>query len=84
MTDEEPKRYPCETIDDMARIPEEALPRFLAELPNLIATVRQMEAINRMFTVPPMIRSGADWVDDRKHEIHPEVVVRVVKNGSAP
>lgn len=36
-------RYPCNTIADMSKIPAEALPRFLSELPALLASVRQMQ-----------------------------------------
>ncbi len=35
--------YPCNTIADMARIPAEARPRFLAELPVLLESIRQVQ-----------------------------------------
>jgi hypothetical protein len=37
-------RYPVSTLAQMAEIPEEALPRFLAELPAILATMRQLDA----------------------------------------
>lgn len=37
-------RYLITTLSQMAEIPEEALPRFLAELPAIIATMRQLKA----------------------------------------
>lgn len=36
-------RYPANTIAEMAEIPEEALPRFLAELPDILRHIRQIE-----------------------------------------
>lgn len=36
--------YPITTLAQMSEIPEEALPRFLAELPAILATMRQLKA----------------------------------------
>jgi hypothetical protein len=36
--------YPVSTLAEMAEIPEEALPRFLAELPAILTTMRQLKA----------------------------------------
>jgi hypothetical protein len=38
------EQYKVGTIADMARIPAEALPRFLAELPAILSVVRAMQA----------------------------------------
>lgn len=37
-------RYPVRTLLQMTEIPEEAMPRFLAELPSILKTYRQMLA----------------------------------------
>lgn len=37
-------RYPITTLAQMADIPEEAMPRFLAELPAILKTIRQLKA----------------------------------------
>ena len=68
MTDEAP-RYPIATLLDMARVPEEALPRLLAELPAMLAVLRQVMAINDAAGAM-LIQPGATvWVDDGRDEI---------------
>ncbi len=37
-------RYPVGTLTEMAAIPDDALPRFLSELPSMIASIKQVLA----------------------------------------
>jgi len=61
--------YPIGTLYDMADIPDEAMPRFLAELPLILADVRRVkvmmggfnEAFNGMMA---MRAEQPSWVDD--------------------
>lgn len=60
--------YPVGTIFEMASIPEEAFPRFLAELPDLIAYLRHMQAMNDML-IPEGVQvefEAPTWTDDDK------------------
>lgn len=60
--------YPVGTIFEMAAIPEEAFPRFLAELPDLIAYLRHMQAMNDML-IPEGVEVQLEtptWTDDDK------------------
>lgn len=60
--------YPVGTIFEMAAIPEEAFPRFLAELPDLIAYLRHAKAMNDML-VPEGVQVEFEtptWTDDDK------------------
>lgn len=41
-TEHTPARYKIGTLDQMAAIPEEALPRFIAELPDILQMVRDV------------------------------------------
>lgn len=41
--------YPIATLHDMARIPVEALPRFLAELPAILGEVRHVQSVQDTF-----------------------------------
>lgn len=78
-------RYPALTLFDMARIPEEALPRFIRELPYLLDAAREIEEaagysqklieMELIFTDQKPI-----WVDDDKKtfSIHLEVDGEVV------
>jgi len=67
--------YPAFTIADMARIPLEALPRFVAELPALIAIARPIVAMldeHRLAGAEVSAQDVRDafksivWVDDDK------------------
>ena len=67
--------YPIDTLSQMAAIPEEAMPRFLAELPHMLASIRRMKSIvavanevagAEVLEMPPV--SGATWTDDDKGE----------------
>lgn len=67
MADEAP-RYPCGTISEMAAIPLEARPRFLAELPKLLEVCDQTSALNAI-TEPlgfALKMQTPIWVDDDK------------------
>lgn len=65
----EAAEYPIGTLYDMADIPEEAMPRFLAELPLILADVKRVkimmggfnEAFNGMMA---MRAEQPSWVDD--------------------
>lgn len=65
--------YPVDTLAEMAAIPEEALPRFLAELPVMLGQIRRLRqsigAVNEafdggVFKAPEI--TGATWTDDDK------------------
>lgn len=60
------KEYTVGTIQDMARIPEEALPRFLAELPVMLGYVRNLQNANSdLAGLGVAVDMGAPtWVDD--------------------
>jgi hypothetical protein len=70
----EAAQYPIDTLVEMAAIPEEALPRFLAELPMILGEVRRMlgvmDTFNSTFVgemeMQPL--AGASWTDDDKGE----------------
>lgn len=53
------ERYPNYTLTDMARIPADALPRYLAELPAILESVRQIETARE--AIAAEIRSKAPW-----------------------
>ncbi|GEM_PF-5356587 len=58
-TEHTPARYKIGTLDQMAAIPEEALPRFLAELPDILQMVRDVtEAAS---TLGAQARESAPW-----------------------
>lgn len=57
-------RYPVETFRDMARIPEEAVPRFLAELPEMLEYARTILALTDGAKVDCEI--PAVWIDDEE------------------
>ena|GEM_PF-5077875 len=62
------KEYPVGTIFEMAAIPEEAFPRFLAELPEIVGMLRHMLAMNEhLEALGAEIKPQAPtWVDDDK------------------
>lgn len=56
-------RYRIATLDDIGAIPEEALPRFLAELPSIIETRKMLEE-----AVPSLAKKVRDQTPGwRKH-----------------
>lgn len=62
-------QYPVGTIWDMALIPDEALPRFLAELPAMLQYVNSTKLINEMLEgVAEVIPQAPIWVDDGKRD----------------
>jgi hypothetical protein len=63
--------YPCATLYDMAAIPEEALPRFLAELPDILAQCRRLLDVQRQFNAAfegefELLPKDPTWIDDDK------------------
>lgn len=64
----EPARYPCGTIAEMAAIPLEARPRFLAELPKLLEIIDATAELHRATQKLGMRVEMATpvWVDDDK------------------
>lgn len=53
-------RYPIQTLADIAAIPEDVLPRFLAELPAILESLRQMDAAAE--TLADEARDKAPWL----------------------
>ena len=66
------KSYPIGTLHDMARIPVEAVDRFLAELPGILAEVRHVQQAQQAFNAQfegvmkfDIEDAGApEWTDD--------------------
>jgi hypothetical protein len=61
--------YPIGTLYDMANIPEEAVDRFLAELPAILVEVRRMKGVMAAFNdgfegSMQMRPDEPSWVDD--------------------
>ncbi|TZG25627.1 hypothetical protein [Sphingomonas montanisoli] len=72
-----PNRYRVHSLLDLARVPEDALPRLMAELPALLTAMRPMALL-----IDAMKASGEDvteaeaalvqsceWIDDTKGEL---------------
>jgi len=61
-------QYPVGTILEMAAIPEEAFPRFVAELPEMVAMLRNMLAMNGVLEAlgGKIVPQAPIWVDDDK------------------
>lgn len=70
--DDSAPHYPTNSLIDMARIPEEALPRFLAELPAILAELRPVAAMldalpeDVRAELAGMVTTNPVWVDDDK------------------
>ena len=66
-------RYSVETFADMARIPAEAVPRFLKELPHMLAISRPVAQIADLtgskLTLAPV------WIDDDKGQFTTSIEV---------
>lgn len=69
-------RYPVDTLTQMAAIPEDVLPRFLAELPVMLAEMRAVrgaiDIVNKgagEALFGDVNFTGAEWVDDDKQTI---------------
>lgn len=71
----EAPQYKVETLVDMARIPEEALPRFLAELPDMIRMARPMVMLADASDGAFKLTIPAVWIDDDKGEFSTSVEV---------
>lgn len=75
----EPKSYPCATMVDICRIPEDRLSDFLAELPHVIPHIRTTielqeacyQAAGHEYTDDDLQRviAGGKWIDDDKGNI---------------
>lgn len=66
----EAPRYPVATLEQMAEIPLDALPRFLAELPALIGHMKAIKAIGGMFSeleLGTIETQEPVWIDDNLH-----------------
>lgn len=66
--------YPIASLFDMAAIPEEALPRFLAELPTILAETRRFVALHKAFN--SALEGDAEisfgvpkWIDDDLNQL---------------
>jgi hypothetical protein len=60
------KEYKIDTIEDMAAIPEEALSRFLEELPDMLAMLRSFAALKAAMPegVIELRSEPITWIDD--------------------
>jgi hypothetical protein len=61
--------YPVNTLEEMATIPIDAIPRFLAELPSILDMHRNMQSmtgdLNTICGDDGVIKSyGFEWIDD--------------------
>lgn len=91
MTD---KIYPIGTLQEIAKIPDEALPRFLWELPEILKAVRQsvemVEGLSKITGIE--IQSDVPkWIDDDLGQSHitfkkpdGEMLFRVTENMVKP
>lgn len=77
--------YPARTIIEMARIPADAWPRFLAEMPAILAVVAPVVALyDEMRAAGREIPDSAydalvakfDWIDDDKGTVDINVVAK--------
>lgn len=73
-------KYPVLTLFDMAKIPEEALPRFIQELPYLLDAAREIEEAagypQKIIEMELILTDQKpSWIDDDKgtFSIHLEV-----------
>jgi hypothetical protein len=62
--------YKIGTLEDIAAIPEEALPRFLEELPHMLAGLRRTMALRSSLPEGVIIIPAKPiaWTDDGVHE----------------
>ena len=67
-------RYPVDTLNQIAAIPDEALPRFMAEFPDFIRTWREFGKQD----LPGVVSIGAVWIDDDDGEIRLSVNGEVI------
>lgn len=77
----DPKRYPVDTLEQMAEIPLDALPRFLDELPSLLAHVIALKKLNEIMEPlgAPVQLQPTVWIDDHKRT--GTVTIRNSENG---
>lgn len=66
--------YPIGTLLDMAAIPDEALPRFLAELPTILSETRRMreahKVLNALLEGDAEVSFGIpEWIDDDLNQL---------------
>lgn len=59
-------RYPISTLEQMGDIPLDALPRFLAEFPLILANVAAMRALSKL-SGAALDMGEPVWIDDDKH-----------------
>jgi hypothetical protein len=72
--------YPIGTLEQMAAIPEEALPRFLAELPAILAEQREWTAISAGLQVivgdaGKVVPASPEWIDDDLDQLTRSIAV---------
>lgn len=66
--------YRIDTLADMAAIPEEALPRFLAELPDILREMRRLPDLMDQLAIIAGSEpeyAGMSWCDDALDEFRP-------------
>lgn len=61
--------FPVDTLSQMLAIPVERRGRFLAELPNTLRRIWEMQDSYPLATIP-----GAVWVDDGLGELRPNII----------
>ena len=86
-----PPVYKVGTMLDIARIPPEALPRFIAELPEMVGMLREVDKFHKgmaaqapdeevakelLKTSEAHLISGLEWVDDGKDDFKITVVAQ--------
>tara|TARA_Y100000310_G_C20692831_1_gene823467 strand:+ start:3311 stop:3592 length:282 start_codon:yes stop_codon:yes gene_type:complete len=67
----EPAKYPISTLVEMSAIPEDAVPRFIAELPHILKVMREMTAVQSVISsvsegLIALEMQTPVWVDDDK------------------
>lgn len=71
-------KYPINTLEQVAAIPEEAMPRFLAELPSILAEIRRMSAMKEQLAgIADLTLAGFNWLDDGAQDVYVNVEVKV-------
>lgn len=58
--------YYIESIHDLAKIPDEAVGRFVEEMPNIIKYLKNLDRIKQAYSVLGVDsqKNGVTWIDD--------------------
>lgn len=60
--------YKLEHIYDLANIPDEALPRFIEELPKIVGHMRDVKALQSLLGDDAVKINPLTWVDDGEQD----------------